>query len=218
MYWPYVYVLSIFVSFLASLIIYFQRKDDSYLRLFPPFLFLTLLVECAAMFNLVKGNSNRAMYHFFSLIEFIFYFYILSEIIKNVRMKRIVRIVIWVYAVLHLTNIIFVQKVYGFPAMTYALGCLLIVAISIYYFFELFQLPHSVTLVRQPDFWICSGLLFFYCCTFPIFAPMNLLKALPPVILKNLVGIIHVLNVLLYSSFTIAFLCRLRTRKSMSLS
>ncbi len=218
MYWPYAYVLSIFVSLLASLTLYFQRKDDAWLRYFPPFLLVSVLVDLASMLNLIKGDINHAAYNFFSLVEFIFYFFILREIIRSRLMKRIIQIVIFIYGALHLGNIIFIQKIYGFPVTTYALGCLLIVAISIYYFYELFQIPQPVPLVRQPAFWVCSGLLFFYCVTFPIFAPMNLLKGLPNVILKNLVEIIHVLNVLLYSSFTIAFLCRPRTRKSMSLS
>jgi len=216
MYLSFAYVFCILIGFLASLSLYFQRKGDAYLKLFPPFLLITLLVECASMFGMVKGKAIFAMYNFFSILEFSFYFFLLREIIKSVLIKRIVRFIIWLYALLALGNLIFIQKIYGFPSLTYAFGCLLIVAICIYYFFELFQLSHSVTLVRQPAFWICSGLLFFYCCSFPIFAPMNLTKALPPFIFRNFGAIINLLNVLLYSSFTIAFLCRLRTRNSMS--
>ena len=218
MYLSLAYLLSIIISFLASLSVYFQRKDDAYLRLFPPFLFITLMVECTSRFNLMNEHANHAMYNFFAVLEFSFYFFILGEIIKNSRVKRFIKFVIGLFALLALGNIIFIQKIYGFPALNFAFGCFLIVIICIYYFFELFQLSHSVTLTRQPGFWICSGLLFFYCCSFPLFGPINLVKALPPIILQNLVVIINILNVLLYSSFTIAFLCRLRTRKSMSLS
>jgi len=165
---------------------------------------------------LVKRNANAAMYNFFSVFEFSFYFFILGEIIKNVRVKKIVRAIIWLYGLLAIGNIVFIQKIYGFPSLTYMIGAFLIVVICIYYFFELFQISHSVTLVRQPAFWICSGLLFFYCCSFPIFASMNLTKTLPPFIFRNFGLIVNILNVLLYSSFTIAFVCRLRTRKSIS--
>ncbi len=58
-----------------------------------------------------------------------------------------------------LLNIYFVQ-VNVFPPTTYSLGCLLIVGICIYYFYELFHLPSSVNLLREPAFWICTGLLF----------------------------------------------------------
>jgi hypothetical protein len=100
--------------------------------------------------------------------------------------------------------------------MTYSLGCLLIVAFCIYYFWELFQQSHSITLSREPAFWICSGLLFYYACTFPIYGLTNLLERLPKVIIKNLLLIFDLLNIFLYLSFTIAFLCRVKPRKSMS--
>lgn len=212
--WSFAYVFTIFISLLAGLSVYFQRKEDGYLRLFPIFLLITLLVESTSMFGLVRRNANAAMYNFFSVFEFSFYFFILGEIIKNVRVKKIVRAIIWLYGLLAIGNIIFIQKIYGFPSLTYMIGAFLIVVICIYYFFELFQISHSVTLVRQPAFWICSGLLFFYCCSFPIFASMNLTKTLPLFIFRNFGLIVNILNVLLYSSFTIAFVCRLRTRKS----
>ncbi len=97
--------------------------------------------------------------------------------------------------------------------MTYSLGCLLIVAFCIFYVWELFQLKHSVNLLRQPAFWICSGLLFFYACTFPILALVNFIK-IEPAFLRTTGFILDFVNILLYLSFTIAFLCRLRTRKS----
>jgi hypothetical protein len=215
MYLIYASLLSIVVSFLASLSIYFQRKNDLYLRLFPPFLLLTLLVEVVSQ-GLVKRSYITPMYNIFSIIEFSFYLFVLGEIVKNVRAKRLIKYIIWIFGILALGNIMFFQKISGFPSLNHAAGCLLIVAISIYYFFELFQISQSVALVRQPSFWICSGLLFFYCCSFPIFTAINLLRTLPPFTIKTLVTIVNILNVLLYSSFTIAFLCRLRTRKSMS--
>ena len=218
MYLVIAYIINLVVCLLASISIYFQREDDVYLKFFPPFLFITLLMDGISLLGLLKGNTNNAVYNFFNVFEFAFYFVILGKIIKNNRVKMLIRFVIILYPILALANIIFIQKIYGFPALNLAIGCLLIVTICIYYFFELFQLPHSVALTRQPGFWICSGLLFFYSCSFPLIAPINLIKALPPFVLKNFVTIINILNVLLYSSFTIAFLCRLRTRNSTSLS
>jgi len=123
---------------------------------------------------------------------------------------------LWIYLLLVILNFLFIQKIAAFKSITYATGCLLIIAICIYYFYELFQLTHSVNLVRQPAFWICSGLLFYYSCSFPIFGLTNFVRSAPLIIFKNIGVIIFLLNVFLYSSFTIAFLCRLRTRKSMS--
>ncbi|HZE85428.1 MAG TPA: hypothetical protein VE035_14030, partial [Puia sp.] len=143
------------------------------------------------------------------------YFFALYRIIHNPTARKFILYVLCIYPCIALINIFFIQKIDVFHSITYSLGCLLIVAICIYYFFELFRLPHSVNLLRQPPFWICSGLLFFFTCIFPVYGFNNLLGGFARVIIKNLVFLVALLNVFLYSSFTIAFLCRLRTRKSM---
>jgi hypothetical protein len=119
------------------------------------------------------------------------------------------------YPVLFLMNFLLVQHSSEFQSMTYALGCLLIVICCIYYFWELFQQKASVQLTRQPAFWICSGLLFYYACTFPLLGLINFVGSFPKIIIQNLFQILNILNVFLYLSFTIAFLCRLKIRKSM---
>jgi hypothetical protein len=113
-------------------------------------------------------------------------------------------------------NIVLFQRIHTFHTITYSLGGLFVVALSVFYFFELFQRPQSVNLIRNPDFWICSGLLFYFSCSFPIYGMANTLTLtkMPLFILNNLNAITNVLDILLYTSFTIAFLCRLRTKKS----
>ncbi len=117
------------------------------------------------------------------------------------------------YILIAVTNILFIQKIKAFHTVTYAFGCLLIVAACIYYFFELFKIPKSVELKKNPAFWICSGLLFFYCCGFPLFGMFNFLSDISKLIIKNFYNIITILNIFLYTLFTIAFLCRLKIRK-----
>ena len=209
-------IATIFISFLAGLTVYFQKNNQLYLRLFPLFLLLTVIVESTAIYMYVQKRPPITLYNFFSSFEFLFYMYILREIIQNKKVKKVIFHVTWIYLVLVILNFLFIQKIAFFKSITYATGCLLIVTICIYYFFELFQLAHSVNLVRQPAFWICSGLLFYYCCSFPIFGLTNFVQKTPRIILKNIGVVIFLLNIFLYSSFTIAFLCRLRTRKSMS--
>lgn len=209
-------IVPICIALLASLTIFFQGDTDIYLRLFPFFLLLTVLVISFGYYLYAHHENNSIIYNFFTSFEFCFYFFILHRIIQKRLAKKIIFAILCLYPVTALINIFFVQGIASFHSITYALGCFLIVTICIYYFFELFQISHSINLAKQPAFWICSGLLFFYACSFPIFGLANFLRALPYVIIKNLETIIDILNIFLYSSFTIAFLCRPRTRKSMS--
>lgn len=204
------YVYFIALSFLVSLIV-LNNKQHPYLKFFSPFLLATLLTESIASYRNSIGENNISIYNFFSVFEFSFYLVMISMIIQNTRAKLIMRISSLVYAVISAGNIIFFQGMNAFHTITYSFGCLLIVAACIYYFFELFRLPKHVKLVNNPAFWICSGLLFFYCCGFPLYAFLNFWARFKWMI-SNFKSIINILNIFLYSLFTIAFLCS-RTRK-----
>jgi len=209
-----IYLILIIISFLSSLTAYFQKNVQPYLRLFPIFLFLTIVVELFAIWLAGHSGPSTTLYNFFSVVEFLFYMYVLREIIRSKKAKRIIFHTAWVYALLGVANILFIQKFVSFNSITYALGCLLISIFCIYFFFELFQVTGSVNLIRLPAFWICAGLLFYYTCSFPLWGLANFLRKMP--IARNIQFILLLLNVFLYSSFTIAFLCRIRVRNSTS--
>jgi hypothetical protein len=137
---------------------------------------------------------------------------VLYRIIKHKIVRKIVLCMVWVYPLVSALNILFIQKV-SLHTITYSLGALLMVAFCVFYFFELFQRPQSISLSRNPDFWICSGFLFYFSCSFPIYGMVNVIMKMP-VFIRNLNSILNVLDILLYTSFVIAFLCRIRIRKS----
>lgn len=202
----------IFISLIVSITLYFQRSVPFYLKPFPLFLFLSLVVEIIGTYLSAKDLPNVHLFSFFMVFEFEFYIYILRIIVQRVNAKRTISYLLWIYPLLALINSLFIQ-VNIFHSISWSIGCLLIVSICIYYFFELFQLPKATNLIRDPAFWICSGLLFFYCCSFPLFGLLNLLYTVPDILLRNMFAILQFLNVLLYTSFSIAFLCRIRFEK-----
>ncbi|OYW19960.1 MAG: hypothetical protein B7Z54_02450, partial [Sphingobacteriales bacterium 12-47-4] len=109
-------------------------------------------------------------------------------------------------------NIEFFQGEDTFHTISFSVGCLLIAFFSILYFLDLLRLPQSEDLITNPFFWILSGLLFFYICGFPLYGLVNLWANIAPILIKNLDRFINILNIFLYSLFTISFIC-IRTRK-----
>jgi len=207
---PYTFVLT--VSFVASLTVFYKPDPiDSFLKYFPPFLMTTLLVEVLGAWLNRTGRDNLLLYNFFTSFEFSLYLWIISLIIINRTAKKVMRIAMVVYFLIAIINILFLQKKV-FHTVTYAFGCLVIAVVCIYYFLELFRLPRSVRLSSSPAFWICSGLLFFYICGFPLFGLFNYWSGISKLVVKNFGEILTILNVFLYSLFTLAFLC-IRTRR-----
>jgi|SRR6218665_250108 len=208
------FIYFIGVSFLASLTVYiFNRPAPFYLKLFSPFLFATICVELYGLYLSDHGKPNVILYNLFSVFEFCFYLFILSLVISNITVKRVIYVTIIAYAAGAVINIFFIQGTKTFHTITYSIGCLLVVTFCIVYFLELFRLPKSVKLHNNPAFWICSGLLFYFCCGFPLFGLINYLVTISDLLIRNFFLISTILNITLYSLFTIGFLCRLRTRK-----
>jgi len=211
----YVSLIAVLIAFLASFVLYFQGPSDIYLRLFPIYLFLLSILLAIESYQSAKQINSTQIFNALTILQYCFYFFMLNRIIKNRFVKLVALNFIWIYPVVSLLNILFVQKT-NVHTITYAIGALLMVAFCIFYFFELFQQPQSVPLARSPDFWICSGLLFYFSCSFPIYGMANNIQNLPHFILGNLVTILNVLDVLLYTSLVIAFICRPVIRKSLS--
>lgn len=209
-----VYIYFIALSFIVSLFIYRDPKN-SYLKFFPLFLLATLIAETVASYLTSISKNNLYIYNLFTVFEFCFYFAFIRNVISDNKAKQIIRFSTILYLILSIINIFFVQGIYSFHTMTYCLGCLTIVVVCIYYFLELFRSPKAVKLSVQPAFWICSGLLFFYCCGFPLYAFLNFWARFEFMI-NNFEYILTILNIFLYLLFTIAFLCN-RTRNYTSL-
>src|SRR5580765_3971582 len=154
----YLLMISAIICFLASVTVYFQHESELYLKLFPVFLLITNMVQNIGSFLSMHNETNVYLYNIYSMIEFIFYFFILSQIIKNKKMKKIIFYILWIYPLVSILNVFFVQASSSFHSIAYALGSLMVVGLCVFYFYELFQFPNSNSLLREPAFWICTAI------------------------------------------------------------
>jgi hypothetical protein len=212
---PYHYCL--FICLLISLHVYRDNAASySYLKFFPPLLFSALIVELWGSFWGLQGVRNAMLYNLFFLQWVCIYLGILSLIITNIIVKRIVWGFIVAFGIYTAVNGLYIQGMKVPTTVTNSFGCLLIVAVCIYYFLELFRRPKSVDLKHNPAFWICTGLLFYCCCAVPLYGFYSLWMD-TPIVRNNLGHINNFINIFLYTLFTIGFLC-LKTPKYSSSS
>ncbi|MFN3666979.1 MAG: hypothetical protein ACK4S0_12505, partial [Sediminibacterium sp.] len=117
-------------------------------------------------------------------------------------------------------NIIFIQGPNSFHSYTFLLGSFFMVVYSCFYLYESI-LPDSINtkLSMQPFFWVCIGLLIFYLGSVIINALFEYLTSasMRQQGAEIYTTITNSLNVILYSSFSIAFiLCRKNKKTSSS--
>ena len=185
-----------------------------YLRIFPFFILGSGICEYVGKTMGDNRQPNTLLYNYLSTAEFTFYLFLISFMIVNRKVKAIVWTLVVAYPIYSLLNIYLVQGPYTFHTFSYCTGCLLMVLVCVYYFYELFQLPETLNLLRQPAFWICSGLLIFCTVSFPLIGLTNYIYRISPIIILNLRLILNLMNTMLFAMFTVSFLCRLKnTRK-----
>lgn len=207
------YIYCICVCFVISLSLFFKVKQEhKVIRFFPPFIFLTLVAEVWGDYLWQIGRNNVPYYNLFSTFEIAFYLYFLGRTQRRDRIRKVIYLSIPVYLVFAVLNIFFYQGINTFHTISFSVGSLLIVFYCILYFLDLLRRPPSEDLITNPIFWICSGLLFFYSCGFPLYGLVNVWADIAPILIDNLSRFINILNIFLYTLFTISFIC-IRTRK-----
>lgn len=217
MYYPItlsLYFIFIIIAFVSSLTNYSRYNKVSYLRYFPPFLLLTLVVEIASTIIGIKYGNNQFLYNLFIIPGFVFYFFILYKGIKNKIVKKIILSIIILFPLFVLYMIFFVHGIFMFSTFSFGIGALLIVLVCIFYFrWQFFTTPIEEDIKRDPLVFICLGLTVFHSISFTYFCGVHLFQGFSPAFVQNMTLICMISNYALYSFFTVAFLINYKYSK-----
>ena len=208
------------ISLFAAIFYYTQKRNKIPLY-FIPFLFLTVTIESFGIWgSFPDGFRKMAMYNVFTTLEFVFYAFLFYTHFKRMIFKKMVLLFIPLFLLTVGLNLAFIQGLNKtFHSYTFLLGSFFIVVFCCCFFYES-VLPDRIDqqLAKQPFFWICSGLLIFYLGSVIINALFEYLSSNDLQIegIKIYNNINRTLNVILYSSFCIAFYLCPNNRKTYS--
>ena len=205
---------------LISLSVYFQKQTPLYLQLYPVYLSSAFVIGLIEEWLVQHGKYNTGVANVWGTIEFCFYFFVLHQIIFNIKIRRIILYVTIFYALFAFFNLFFIKHKVGFNPVNFTVGCLITVLLCIYYFVEIFQKTEAESLSRSPAFWIASAILFNTVLIFPTFALESFLEEQTKVdkasqiFYENLGTIVTIIIVLTFILYVIGFLCRIRIKIS----
>lgn len=209
--------------FLISLSVFARKPVPIYLKLFPLYFFLLMIVDKIIEYTTDLSIHNNILLNIWGPLEFSFYFFVISQVIVSRKVKKRIFYITMAFIIFAYINLFFFQQNDLFNPVNFTIGTVIAVIFCIYYFFELFQKTEAQSLVRLPSFWIVSAILFNVVLIFPIFALISFMNQLNKanqrtslIILNNIVAIFNIISVLTYTLYSIGFLCRIRTSKSTS--
>lgn len=195
-------------ALLVSLIFWNKIKNTS-LRLLPLFLLFVVGAEMYGRYlSVVLHRPNAWLYNFTVPIEYLFYALLFYMHYTKRSYRTICLYFLFLFPVFVLINILFIQGSYKFNSNILKVGTFSMILLCCFYFAELFQQEKQVHLLKEPMFWVATGVFlfntgeFFYSLFADYLREHHLDR--PRKIFKS---INNKLNWILYTCLAIAILC-----------
>jgi len=211
-----IFYLGLYCFALLACLFCFNRFKQLRYKLFLPFLSFIVLYqigEMQKMFGIHKSNLWAANIEI--TIEFIFYTFFMIGSYREPKERWGFKMAAWAIFFFTIIDVIFIQGVERLCSIAIVMQyALLIVMVCRFFYQQMREFDGDTSLLRQPDFWVNTGLLFFFLSEFLFFAAFNLAYIIPKTfdILFNIIS--GVANIILYSCLTVSFLCFRRRRVS----
>ncbi len=205
-----IYLITIFLSTLTGL--YHYRRFPLYLKAFAILLVITTIIEIIGHFT----KNNLWMFNLFGVVEFSFILLIYRSLFISSKLKKVLLSFSILSTLAYLTNWLFFQGLNTFNNYSFAFSCVLVTTTVLLYYHQLLNDNNPEPLVRVPMFWISTGILLFYSCNIFFMGLLNYIMQVSMNLAIQLYTIIHILNIIMYSLYSIGFICSATSRKSHS--
>ena len=137
------------------------------------FLCLSLLLESVSVYLWSRSINNLPVLHIFTLVEFVFIWYIFHEHIRTVIPLRVGALFMVLFVAFTITNSLWIQSVFRFNSYARGIEILLILLYCLVYIYTLLTSDNTVLLRRIPMFWFATGALLYYTMSFFLFLLSN---------------------------------------------
>lgn len=170
----------------------------------------TLVQGLALLLGDVFQVNNMPLYHVYLVVEFNLLFGIYFYGVFNNQEQNRWKTMAAVSFLVLLGNGLFIEPWTTFPSYLRTLEALLATTLAIKYFITKLRGVDAKPLANDPAFWLSTGVLLYYTTNLLLFMYGKVLPHQPDVFRHT--WLIHgYLNILLYSLYTFAMLCRKKT-------
>jgi hypothetical protein len=207
-------VISEWCAFISA--IFFLRKRTTSWQFFILVLFLTICVETTGWYlAYFSSGGNNWIFNILLLINDCFSIWLFSKAEPMRKIRKPLYLLIVCFIVFAICNLMFIEGTQKYNGYTEVLGDIMQATISCWFFYEVLREEKFRDLFRYEYFWLANGLLFCSLGSVVLYIFPDYLYAFYLNTKINVYGYInYLLNILLYGSLIIAFICRSRNTKS----
>ena len=204
-----IYIIIIAIAF-GSSIYSFKLSYPAHLKLLCLLLGATLIAEWWAVYGvqLLGVRNNMIIYNPFMLIEFIVYGLYFKMLTHLQWLKTLINWYVFALPVLWLICTFILFGIYNWDSYVTIIGSLFTIFFAVIYYYELLTSSETMHLTTTPEFWIATGLIIFYGGNLPYVGMLNYLIKNYMSLATNLTYVLKILNIVMYSLFAYAYLCR----------
>ena len=148
-------------AFIIS-VVFLYRFNNRPLRWFIPFLLFMISADLGGRYiRRVLHEPNTWLYNLSIPVEYIFYGFIIGSLCLTPAFKKAIFWITGLLAAWAVINILFVQGHTNLNTHTLKAGSTCMIIFSCLGLVDLFRDDEHSTLLANPLFWICTGVLFF---------------------------------------------------------
>lgn len=202
-------VIAEWLTFIISIIV-LDRKTTVW-RLFILLLFLVLCTETLGwyMYNRWKISNNALPFNILMLLSNSFFMWFFSRVTVLQKIKKWLLFFMCLFIAFGLVNLFYFQGLWVYNSFSESLGDIILSIICCYFLFTLVKNAEHIDILRFDYFWLANGILFYSLGSALLYQFSYLLISHYKQTGINVGEYINYgLNLILYSSLIIAFICR----------
>jgi len=198
-------LISSFVVMLPLLIALwkYNRLDKTQLKL--SYLLITILVvESISSVLWSQKINNLPVYHFYSIVEFVLIINIYKDVLSKLFPKNFFYALIIIFSSFAIVNMCYFQSLWTFNSNATTLLGILVIFLSLSYFYALLKEVKYTSLERNPMFWLNAGFLIYFSSNLLLFFINNSMFTKADEVSYLVWGLHAIVNIVLVIFFIIA--------------
>lgn len=187
---PWIIVILTFISYLICVVlgIRYLRRLELPFKWLAGFIWVAFFMELLNTYLINLQIKSSASLHVYTIVEFAILFMVFRALYAPLIQPYLALATILGFACFAGIDILYFESLDVFNSYARGLESLILMLLSLVFFFQRLQQPGPTPLLKQPGFWLASGTLIYFGVNLFLFT-MN--RSLDEKTFANLWGLIH---------------------------